>query len=152
MRRRIALQKHFVRNFIQMRPLPFAKLWECARVLASLFGALSSALRANAPEFESGLGVYDLAVHLEERINEEINRSTLRFRIAHKSAALGQFEPISRIMTKIIISQLWVLPRFADVYRHPLTVCEKFGTAMIAVYCAFVLVSRNRSANGKTSG
>src|SRR5882724_1364183 len=139
-------------KFIQMRPLPFAKLWECARVLASLFGALSSALRANAPEFESGLGFYDLAVHLEERINEEINRSTLRFRIDHKIAALGQFEPISRIMTKIIISQLWVLPRFADVYRHPLTVCEKFGPAMVALDLALILVDWNGGADGETCG
>ena len=34
MRGRIALQKHFVRNYSSRR-FSFAKLWECARVLTS---------------------------------------------------------------------------------------------------------------------
>src|SRR5882724_12210305 len=98
------------------------------------------ALGANAPELESGLGFDDLAVHFKQRISEEINRSAFRFRIDHQIPAFGQFKPISRIVTKIIISELWVLPRFTDVYRHPLTVCEKFGPAMISLDLALILV------------
>src|SRR4029077_12466898 len=85
------------------------------------------ALGANAPELESGLGFDDLAVHFKERINEEINRSAFRFWIDHQIAALGQFKSVRRIMTKIIIRQLRVLPRFTNVSWHPLTVREKFG-------------------------
>src|SRR5262245_58322872 len=55
-------------------------------------------------------------------------------------------------MTKVIISQLRVLPCFADVYRHPLTVCEKFGPAMIAVDLTCILVHWNRRADGETRG
>src|SRR5438552_3356364 len=150
MRRRIALQQHFMRNLSRCACFLFAKLRECARVLASLFGALSSALRANAPELESGLGFDDLAVHFEERRNEEIDRSAFRFRIDHQIPALGQFKPISRIMTRIRISELWVLPRFTDVYRHPLTAREKFGPAMIALDLALILVSWNGRADGET--
>src|SRR5947208_14813529 len=103
MRTRIALQQHVMRNLSRCACSLFTKLWECARVLASLFGALSSALRANAPELESGLGFDDLAVHFKERINEEINRSAFRFRIDDQIAALRQLKPIGRIMTEIII-------------------------------------------------
>ena len=46
MRRRIALQKHFVQKSTEMRLLYFAKLWECAPVLALLFGLVR---RAYAP-------------------------------------------------------------------------------------------------------
>src|SRR5207248_10732148 len=66
----------------------------------------------HASEFESGLGFYDLAVHFKQWIDQKIDRSAFRLRIDHQIAALGQFKPISWIMTKIIISQLWVLPRF----------------------------------------
>src|SRR6266436_9592530 len=110
------------------------------------------ALGANAPELESGLGFDDLAVHFKERINEEINRSTFRFRIDYQIPALGQFKPISRIMTKIVISQLRVLPRFTDIHRNPLTVCEKFSPAMIPLDLALILVSWNGRADGETRG
>jgi hypothetical protein len=43
MRGRIALQKHCVRNY-PGRCFRFAKLWECARVLASLCRAVVSAV------------------------------------------------------------------------------------------------------------
>src|SRR5881392_3502848 len=55
-------------------------------------------------------------------------------------------------MTKIIISQLWVLPRFTDVYRHPLAVRKKFGPAMITLDLALILVGWNGRADGKTRG
>src|SRR5438046_6297920 len=115
-------------------------------------GERSFFLGAYAPELESGLGFDDFAVHFKERINEEINRPAFRFRIDHQIPALGQFKPISRIMTKIIISELWVLPRFTDVYWHPLTVCEKFGPAMIPLDLALILVSWNGRADGETRG
>src|SRR5262245_29086013 len=53
-------------------------------------------------------------------------------------------------MTEIIIGQLRVLPRFTDVYRHPLTVCEKLGPAMVALDLAFILVGWNRRTDGET--
>src|SRR5215831_7215773 len=108
------------------------------------------ALRADASELESRLRFDDLAIHLEQRINEKINRSTFRFRIDHQIAAPGQFKPIRRIMTKIVLSELWILPRFTDVYRHPLPVREKFGPAMITLDLALVLVGWNSRADGET--
>src|SRR6266576_6638354 len=150
MRRHIALQKHFVRNLFRCASSLSRSFGSAHASLARLFGALSSALRADAPELESGLGFDNLAVHFKERINEEINRSTFRFRIDHQIPALGQFKPISRIMTKIVISQLRVLPRFTDVYWYPTIVCEKFGPAMIALDLALILVSWNGRADGKT--
>ena len=39
--------------------------------------------RADAPELESGLRLDELAVHLKQRIHEEINGSAFRFRIDH---------------------------------------------------------------------
>ena len=109
-------------------------------------------LCANAPELESGLGLYDLAVHLEQRINEEINRPALRFRIDDQIPALCQFKPVRRVMTKIIIGQLRVLPRFTDIHRNPLTVREKFGPAMVALDLALILVGWNGRADGETGG
>ncbi len=126
------------------------ELWECARGLHRLVS--QSGLGANAPELESGLGFYDLAVHLKQRINQEINRSAFRFWIDHQIATLRQFKPIRRIMTKIIISQLRVLPRFTDIHRNPLTVCEKFGPAMVALDLALILVGWNGRADGETRG
>jgi hypothetical protein len=55
-------------------------------------------------------------------------------------------------MTKIIISQLRVLPRFTDVYRHPLTVREKFGPAMIALDLALILVAGMVAPMAKRAG
>src|SRR4029077_19714685 len=101
MRGRNALQANFCRTLL----LDFAKLWECARVLASLFASQSS-LGANAPELESGLGFYDFAIHLKQRIDQKINRSTFRLRVDHQIATLRQLKPVRRIMTKIIIRQL----------------------------------------------
>src|SRR5262249_38672219 len=109
-------------------------------------------LRPNPPELESGLRFYHLAVHLKQRIYQKVDRSAFGFRIDHQIATLGQFEPISWIMTKIIISELWILPRFTDVYRDPLTVCEKFGPAVVAVDFAFILVGWNGRTNSETRG
>src|SRR3546814_13875007 len=80
---------------------------------------LCSALRPNPPELERGIGFYDLAVHLKQRIDKEINRAAFRFRIDYQIAALGQFKPIRRIMTEIIINELWVLPRFTNIHQKP---------------------------------
>ena len=55
-------------------------------------------------------------------------------------------------MTKIIIGELWVLPRFTNVHRHPLTVREKFSPAMIALDLALILVGWNGRADGETRG
>src|SRR6266550_7194799 len=151
MRRHIALQKHFVRNLFRCACSLSRSLGSAHASSRRLFGALSSALRADAPELESCLGFDDLAVHFKNRISEEINRSAFRFRIDHQIAALGQFKPISRIMTKIVISQLWVLPRFTDIHRNPLTVCEKFGPAMVTFDLPLILVGRNGRPDGKTS-
>src|SRR5438874_2899681 len=106
----------------------------------------------NASELESRLGFYDLAVHFKERISEKIDRSAFRFRIDNQIPALGQFKPVSRIMTKIIISQLWILPCFTDVYRHPLTVCEKFCPTMITLNLTLVLVGWNGRTDSETRG
>src|SRR6516164_6024993 len=108
------------------------------------------ALRSDAPELESGFGLYDLAVHLEQRINKKINRSAFRFRIDDQIPTLGKFKPVCRIMAKIIIRQLRVLPRFTDIHRHPLTVGEKFGPAMIALDLALILVGWDGRADGET--
>ena len=55
-------------------------------------------------------------------------------------------------MTKIIIRQFRVLPRFTDVYRHPLIVREKFGPAMVALNLALIFVGWNGRADGETRG
>ena len=109
-------------------------------------------LGPNPPELESGLGFYDLTVHLKQRINEEVNWPAFRFWIDDQIATLRQLKPVRRIMTKIIISQLRVLPRFTDIYRHPLIVREKFGPAMVAFDLALILVGWNGRADGETRG
>ena len=50
--------------------------------------ASQSGLRPNTPEFESGLGFYDLTVHLKQRIDQEIDRSAFRLRVDHQIATL----------------------------------------------------------------
>src|SRR5207244_7546044 len=130
-------------------PVKFAK--ESAFTPADCFSRTRSRspkffLRPSAPETESGLGFYVLAVHLKQRIDEKINRSAFRFRIDQQIATLGQFKAISRIMTKIIISEFRVLPRFTDIHRHPLTVRQKFGPAMVALDFAFILVEIGRAS------
>src|SRR6266481_5475635 len=54
-------------------------------------------------------------------------------------------------MPEVVISQLWILPRFADIHRYPTSIREKFRPAMIALDRALVLVGRNGGANGETS-
>src|SRR4029077_10918393 len=126
---------------------------KCSR-LGSLhdLSGLKPELRANGPELERGFGFNDCAVHLKERINKEIDRSAFRFRIDHQIAALRQFKSVRWIMTKIIIRELWVLPRFTDIHRNPLTVREKFGPAMIALDLAIILVGWNGRADCETRG
>jgi len=46
-------------------------------------------LCADAPELEGGLGFYDFAVHLQQRVGEEINRAARRLGIDYQVAALG---------------------------------------------------------------
>src|SRR5437899_9202691 len=55
-------------------------------------------------------------------------------------------------MPEVVISQLWILPRFADIHRYPASVCQKFRPAMIALDRALVLIGRNCRANGKARG
>src|SRR6266511_4620476 len=112
----------------------------------------SAALGANAAELEGRLRFHDLAVHFKQRINQEIDRSAFRFRVDHQIATLRQFEPIRRIMTKIIIRQLRVLPCFTDIHRHPLAICKKFSPAMVALDSALILVGWNGCADGETRG
>ena len=54
-------------------------------------------------------------------------------------------------MAEIVVCQLWILPCLADIHRHPASICEKFGPAMIAVDRPLVLVRGNSRAYGKTS-
>src|SRR6266496_2243989 len=107
-------------------------------------------LGADAPKDERGLGLYDLAIHLKQRVGEKINRAACRLGIDHQVAAFRQLEAIGRIMTEVVIGQLRIFPRFADVHRHPTSVGEKFGPAMVAVDRALVLIGWNRSANSET--
>src|ERR1043166_4727233 len=112
--------------------------------------AKNRCLRPNAPELESGLGLNNLTVHLQKWIHEEINRAAFRFRIDYQVATLRHFKSVRRIVTEIIVGQLRVFPRFADVHRNPLTVGEKFGPAMVTLDLAFILVGWNGRADGET--
>src|SRR6188472_1581049 len=109
-------------------------------------------LRTNAPKFESGFRLYDLAVHLKQRIDQEIDRPAFRFRVDHQIATFRQLKPIRWVMAKIIIGQLRVFPRFTDIHRNPLIVREKFGPAMVALDLALLLVGWNGRADGETRG
>src|SRR5207249_8555084 len=82
---------------------------------------------------------------------EEINRTARRLGIDYKVATFCQLEAIGWIMAEIVVCQLWVLPCLADIHRHPASICEKFGPAMIAVDRPFVFVRGNSRAYGKTS-
>src|SRR6184192_824440 len=71
MRRRIALRKHSVQNLREM-PFRFAKLWECARVLASLLAlsfvgpiAPGATIRASQSQISSETRERDI---LDERV------------------------------------------------------------------------------------
>src|SRR5207248_10487662 len=105
---------------------------------------------ADAPEHEGGLRLYDLAVHLEQRIGEKIDRTARRLGIDHQIATFGQLETIGRIMAEVVIGQLWIFPRFTDIHWHPASISQKFGPAMVALNRALVFVGGNRSADRKT--
>ena len=51
--------------------------------------ANESFLSADAPEHEGGLRLYDLAVHLEQRVGEKIDRTACRLGIDHQVPAFG---------------------------------------------------------------
>src|SRR5947207_8353084 len=55
-------------------------------------------------------------------------------------------------MTKVVISQLWIFPSFANINRYPLTIREKIGPAMIALDLTLILVGWNGRADGETRG
>src|SRR3954463_12240586 len=55
-------------------------------------------------------------------------------------------------MTKIIICQLRILPRFTDIHRNPLIVREKFGPAMVTLDLSLFFVGWNRCADCETRG
>ena len=65
-------------------------------------GRLRSHLRADATKHERGLGLHNLAIHLEQWVGEEINRPARRLGIDHQVAAFGQLETIGRIMTEVV--------------------------------------------------
>src|SRR5207249_5209976 len=84
MRRRIALRKHSVQNLREM-PFRFAKLWECARVLASLLAlsfvgpiAPGATIRASQSQISSETRERDI---LDERVRRA--RQGERDRIGH---------------------------------------------------------------------
>src|SRR5205807_6735950 len=104
----------------------------------------------DAPEREGRLRFDDLAVHLEQRIGEEVDRTARGRGIDHEVAAFRQLETIGWIMAEIIAGKLRILPRFTDVHRHPMFVSEKFGPTMVTLDCAFVPVRRNGCADSKT--
>src|SRR6266498_3028014 len=115
--------------------------------------------RANEPflcpdtaEHESCFGFYYLAIHLEQGVNEKVDRPAGRLGIDDQISTFGQLETIGRIMTEVVISQLWIFPRFADIHRHPASIREKFSPAMVAVNRALIFVGWNGGADGKTSG
>src|SRR6266481_6987827 len=70
--------------------------------------ANESFLSADAPEHEGGLGLYHLAVYLDQGVGEKIDRAARRLGIDHQIAAFGQLETICWIMTEIVIRQLWI--------------------------------------------
>src|SRR5206468_8373033 len=121
------------------------------RTLASSrWGERSFFLSADAPEHEGSLGLYNLTVHLKQRISQEIDRSAGWLRINHQITALCKFEPVRRIMAKVVIRQLWIFPSLADINRHPPSIGKKFCPAMIAVDCALVFVRGNGRADRET--
>src|SRR5438477_13032115 len=54
-------------------------------------------------------------------------------------------------MPEIVIRQLWILPRLADVNGNPATICQEFSPTMITVDPALVFVSRNGCTDRKAS-
>src|SRR5439155_26730116 len=107
---------------------------------------------ADATEHEGGLWLCYLAVHFEQGIGQKIDRTAGRLGIDHQIAAFRQFETICRIMTEVVIGQLWIFPSFADVHRHPASICKKFGPAVIAVDRSLIFVGGNRRADRKAGG
>src|SRR5438105_2579307 len=107
-------------------------------------------LSADSAKYERRLRFYHLTIHLKQRVYEKIDWAARRFGINYQVAAFRQLETIGRVVAEIVIGQLWILPRFTDIHRHPTSVCEKFGPAMVAVDRALVLIRWNRSANSET--
>src|SRR6266446_5525747 len=112
----------------------------------------SEGSRSDAAEREGSLRFYDLAVHLEQRIDEEIDRAAGGRGIDNEVAPFRQLETIGRIMAEIVAGEFGILPRFTDVHRHPTFVSEKFSPTMVAFDCALILVRGNSSADSKTRG
>src|SRR6266446_999271 len=110
----------------------------------------SEGSRSDAAEREGSLRFYDLAVHLEQRIDEEIDRAAGGRGIDHQVAAFRQLETIGRVMAEIIAGEFWILPRFTDINGHPAFVGKKFRPTMVAFDCALVLIRRNGCADSKT--
>jgi len=107
------------------------------------------ALCADAAEHESSLGFYYLAIHFEQGVDEKVDRAAGRLGIDHQISAFGQLETIRRIMAEVIISQLWIFPRFADIHRYPASIGEKFGPAVVALDRALFFIGWNRRTNGE---
>src|SRR5207237_3109510 len=113
---------------------------------------LSKCSGPDAPEGEGGLRFDDLAVHLKQRIGEEIDRAACGRGIDHEVAAFRQLETVGWIMAEIIAGELRILPRFTDVHRHPTFVSKQFSPTMVPFDCAFVLVRGTGCAETKPPG
>src|SRR5207244_13522378 len=107
---------------------------------------------ADPTECESCLGFDYFAVHFEQWIDEKIDRAARRLRVNYQITAFRKFEPVGRIVPEVVISQLRILPSFADIHRNPATICQEFSPAMVAVDRALVLVGWNGCANREPSG
>src|ERR1700719_2416882 len=72
-----------------------------------------------------------LAVYLNVRINQEVNRFPALARLQRQVAAHRERDPVGVEMAEIILTQVRMLPRFRCVHRNPLAAGVKFRPAMI---------------------
>src|SRR4029453_11260225 len=101
-------------------------------------------------ESETGFRLHGFAVYLQQRIRKKVNRTTGWGRIDNQIASFVQLEAIRRIVTEIIVGQLWMLPCFADIDRNPAPIGEEFRPTMVAFDCAFAFVRGDCCADCET--
>ena len=73
-------------------------------------------LSADSAECEGRLGFYHLTVHLKQGGCEKIDWAARRLGINYQ-IAVCQLETIGRVVAEVVIGQLWIFPRFADINR-----------------------------------
>jgi hypothetical protein len=117
---------------------------------AELMRRIEVFLSADPAEYERRLGFYHLTVHLKQRGCEKIDWAARHLGINYQIAVFCQLETIGRAVAEVVIGQLWIFPRFADIHRDPASTGERFSSAMVAVDRAFILVGWNGGANRKT--